>query len=50
MLYSGKRQIVPGVFELEVSESCAIDEASLDLKCPTFQRVYIMSTKYGRKA
>lgn len=46
----GSRQIIPMEIENEVAEVCHKDGSSFELKCPTFQSLYIQSASYGRKA
>ena len=47
--YEGSITITPKVMQLETEKQCAVDGAMLDIKCPSFQQIYILGATYGRE-
>lgn len=48
--YEASRLIIPKTIENEAKVACVKEGSSLQLKCPTFQSLYIQAVRYGRKA
>ena len=47
--FEGSIKITPKVMELEPKKLCAVDGASLEIKCPSFQQIFIFGASYGRE-
>ena len=47
--YEGTMTITPKVMQLETEELCAVDGAVLEIKCPSFQQIYVLGASYGRE-
>ena len=47
--YEGSITVTPKIMQLEHQTLCAVDGTTVDIKCPTFQQIYIISASYGRE-
>ena len=47
--FEGLVKNTPAIFPLVEEEACDIDGTVLNVKCPSFLHIYIMSGYYGRK-
>ena len=45
----GTLTVTPKVMEVEIEEKCTVDGSVLDIKCPSFQQIYILGASYGRE-
>ena len=46
--FEGTVTVIPKVMEVEIEEKCAVDGHQLEVKCPSFQQIYVVEASYGR--
>ena len=47
--YEGTITVTPKVMEVETEEACAVEGSVLDIRCPSFQQIYMLGATYGRE-
>lgn len=47
--FEGRITVTPKIMQLEPEKLCGVDGANIEIKCPTFQQIYIISASYGRE-
>ena len=47
--YEGTVTVTPQITEVEREEKCAVDGSVMDIRCPSFQQIYILGATYGRE-